>query len=268
MDFTALARVALALSFVGCGCRQQSGPSESAGAAPSDAAVTAPATAPPTREEAMFARQREAMVRTQIAARGIRSAAVLDAMRTVPRDRFVPDDLQSEAYADSPLPIGYRQTISQPYIVALMTELVRAAPGKRALDVGTGSGYQAAILAEVVDHVDSIDIVCPLADQARERLAGLGYTNVTIRCGDGWGGWPGGGRYDVIIVAAAPLEIPPALLDQLAPGGRLVIPLGAGDQDLVMVERLPDGRLERTEITAVRFVPMTGKALEPDRFAD
>ncbi|PKN55236.1 MAG: protein-L-isoaspartate O-methyltransferase [Deltaproteobacteria bacterium HGW-Deltaproteobacteria-14] len=216
----------------------------------------------------MFARQREAMVRTQIAARGIRSAAVLDAMRTVPRDRFVPEALQREAYADSPLPIGHRQTISQPFVVALMTELVGAAPGKRALDVGTGSGYQAAILAEIVDHVDSIDIVCPLAEQARQRLAGLGYTNVTVRCGDAWGGWPEDERYEVIVVAAAPLEIPPPLLDQLAPGGRLVIPLGAGAQDLILVERLPDGRLERTEITAVRFVPMTGKALERDRLAD
>ncbi len=208
------------------------------------------------------------MVRTQIAARGIRSAAVLDAMRTVPRDRFVPEALQREAYADSPLPIGHRQTISQPFVVALMTELVGAAPGKRALDVGTGSGYQAAILAEIVDHVDSIDIVCPLAEQARQRLAGLGYTNVTVRCGDAWGGWPEDERYEVIVVAAAPLEIPPPLLDQLAPGGRLVIPLGAGAQDLILVERLPDGRLERTEITAVRFVPMTGKALERDRLAD
>ncbi|TNF22480.1 MAG: protein-L-isoaspartate(D-aspartate) O-methyltransferase [Deltaproteobacteria bacterium] len=216
----------------------------------------------------MHAQRREHMVRSQIAARGIRAPAVLDAMRAVPRHRFVPDELVGEAYADTPLPIGYGQTISQPYIVALMTELVRPGPGKRALDVGTGSGYQAAVLAEIADHVDSIDIVCPLADAARERLRGLGYTNVTIRCGDGWSGWPDGGRYDVIVVAAAPAEIPPPLLEQLAVGGRLVIPLGVGVQDLVMVERRADGTLEHTDITAVRFVPMTGRARERDRLDD
>ena len=219
--------------------------------------------APPSQEEAMFAQRREAMVRTQIAARGIRSPAVLDAMRTVPRHRFVPDDLAAEAYDDTPLPIGHGQTISQPYIVALMTELVHPDRTKRALDVGTGSGYQAAILAETVKHVDSIEIVCPLADRARARLDALGYDNVTTRCGDGWAGWPEHAPYDVIIVAAAPLTIPPPLLEQLAVGGYLVIPIGGVNQDLILVQRHADGRLERTEITPVRFVPMTGRAREP-----
>lgn len=216
----------------------------------------------------MHAQRREHMVRTQIAARGVRSPAVLDAMRAVPRHRFVPDALVDEAYADTPLPIGHGQTISQPYIVALMTELVQPTPDKRVLDVGTGSGYQAAVLAEIAGHVDSIDIVCPLAAAARARLADLGYANVTVRCGDGWAGWPGGGPYDVIVVAAAPEEIPPPLLDQLAVGGRLVIPLGVGIQELVMVARRPDRKLERTDITAVRFVLMTGRARRSDRNID
>ena len=209
-------------------------------------------------------RAREEMVRTQIEARGVRDPAVLEAMRSVPRRLFLPPELAGRATADSPQPIGLGQTISQPYIVAAMTELARAAPGERALDVGTGSGYQAAVLAEIVDRVYSIEILCELADAAAPRLAELGYDNVVVRCGDGYGGWPEAAPFDVIIVAAAPEEIPPALIEQLAPGGRLVIPVGPerGAQRLDVVEKDADGATRRWTAMGVRFVPMTGRAAE------
>jgi len=262
-DRTALG-VLLTVTLVAQGCGREPVRLEDPAPAGTTAIAPRPNVTQPPAEEPMHAERRERMVRTQIVSRGVRSPLVLDAMRAVPRHRFVPEELVDEAYADTPLPIGHRQTISQPYIVALMTELVRPTKDKRALDVGTGSGYQAAVLAEIVDHVDSIDIVCPLAEQARERLTGLGYDNVTIRCGDGWAGWPGGGPYDIIVVAAAPEEIPPPLLAQLAVGGRLVIPVGVGDQELILVEKGADGALERRYITAVRFVPMTGRAQDGD----
>jgi protein-L-isoaspartate(D-aspartate) O-methyltransferase len=200
------------------------------------------------------------MVETQIRQRGVVHPDVLGAMAKVPRHKFVPDDQLSSAYADHPLPIGLGQTISQPYIVALMTEQVRPHPNAKALDVGTGSGYQAAVLAETCREVFSIEILQPLADQARTRLASLGYDNVTVRCGDGYRGWPEEGPFDVIVVAAAPDHIPQPLLDQLAPRGRLVIPVGRYAQELVLVERQPDGRLRQERIVAVAFVPMTGQA--------
>ena len=174
--------------------------------------------------------------------------------------QFVPRSIRDHAYDDRPLPIGEGQTISQPYIVALMTEAVRPQPTFRALDVGTGSGYQAAILAELVDQVYSIEIVASLAAEATDRLAELGYENVEVRHGDGYRGWPEHAPFDVIIVAAAPKKIPQPLIDQLAPGGRLVIPVGESIQELVVVEKQSDGKIKRSRITGVRFVPMTGEA--------
>jgi protein-L-isoaspartate(D-aspartate) O-methyltransferase len=219
------------------------------------------AQAGPSAADAMAA-ARLTMVERQLRSRDISDERVLNAMRRVPRHRFVPSAMQNQAYDDGPLPIGHGQTISQPYIVALMTQLVRPEPGLRALDVGTGSGYQAAVLAELVQEVFSIEIVCPLADEARDRLAALGYENVTVRCGDGYQGWKEHAPFDVIVVAAAPDHIPQPLLDQLAPGGRLVIPVGDFYQELRLIEKRPDGRLQKTSVAPVRFVPMTGEARE------
>ena len=199
------------------------------------------------------------MVERQIKARGIKDKSVLDAMGRVPRHLFVPPALIEQAYDDGPLPIGRGQTISQPYIVALMTELIRPRPEDRVLDVGTGSGYQAAVLAEVVREVYSIEIVEELAESARRRLAEMGYDSVHVRAGDGYRGWPEVAPFDAILVAAAPDHIPQPLLDQLKVGGRLVIPVGAADQDLVLVTRTPTGYV-RENIAGVRFVPMTGEA--------
>ena len=199
---------------------------------------------------------RDRMVQEQIAARGVSDPAVLRARRTVPRHRFVPDAPPELAYADRPLPIGHRQTISQPFIVAYMTELVRPDPTDRALEVGTGSGYQAAVLGEVVDSVYTIEIVPELAQTARQRLDSLGYDNVRVRTGDGYQGWPTRAPFDVIIVTAAPEEIPPPLIDQLADGGRMVIPVGPeGQTQQLMLITKDDGAVNRRRITPVRFVP-------------
>ncbi len=216
--------------------------------------------ATPNGDAGRFTRLREDMVRRQLIARDITDESVLAAMRRVPRHEFVPGAMRDQAYQDSPLSIGFGQTISQPYVVALMTQLSRASGGKRALDVGTGSGYQAAILAELVDQVYSIEIVCDLADQAEARLRELRFENVTVRCGDGYAGWEEHAPFDVIIVAAAPLKIPQPLIDQLAPGGRLVIPVGDAHQELVVVERSVDGSVHQFTAGGVRFVPMTGEA--------
>ena len=199
--------------------------------------------------------EREAMVRNQIEARGVRDERVLAALRQVPRHRFVPEDLVGSAYEDGPLPIGHGQTISQPYIVAVMTELLAPGPDDVVLDVGTGSGYQAAVLARLAKRVYSIEIVPELARSARERLEALGYTNVEVITGDGWAGLPALAPFDGILVAAAPPEVPQALLDQLSVGARLVIPVGQWDQDLRVYERKPDGIDQRT-VFGVRFVPL------------
>lgn len=201
------------------------------------------------------------MVAMQIEARGVRDPRVLGAMRKVERHLFVPPAMRPHAYADQPLPIGHEQTISQPYIVALMTELARVGEGVRVLEIGTGSGYQAAVLAAVAKEVYTIEIVEPLAAEARERLARLGYGNVTVRAGDGYRGWPEKAPFDAILITAAPPEIPKPLLDQLAVGGRLVAPVGEerGAQELVVVERTAKG-LVRRSVLPVRFVPMTGEA--------
>jgi protein-L-isoaspartate(D-aspartate) O-methyltransferase len=207
-----------------------------------------------------FANQRNRMVSRQLAGRDITNQRVLDKMRSVPRHLFVSVTSQDAAYTDRPLPIGHRQTISQPYIVALMTQLVDPEPHHKALDVGTGSGYQAAVLSGLVDQVFSIEIVEPLAKQATARLQKLGYDNVQVRHGDGYMGWPSQAPFDVIIVAAAPDHIPPALIEQLAPGGRLIIPVGENYQMLKLVEKQPDGTISKQDIIPVMFVPMTGEA--------
>jgi protein-L-isoaspartate(D-aspartate) O-methyltransferase len=215
---------------------------------------------PGLTEQTRFVEARQEMLEDDLRGRDITDARVLAAMGSVPRQRFVPEDLKPMAYADGPLPIGHGQTISQPYIVALMTQLVQPKPRSKALDVGTGSGYQAAVLAELCKEVYSIEIVEPLADSARERLSELGYDNVTVRFGDGYGGWKEHAPFDVIIVAAAPNHVPQALIDQLAPGGRLVIPVGDYYQELIFIEKQSDGTVRRKSVVGVSFVPMTGKA--------
>lgn len=203
--------------------------------------------------------QRTRMVEHQIEARGISDPRVLQAMRTVPRHEFVPGSLRAAAYDDSALPIGEGQTISQPYIVALMTELLVLEPGDRVLEVGTGSGYQAAVLAEIGAEVYTIEIIPSLADTARKLLARLGYRNITVRCGDGYHGWPDQAPFDAIIVTAAPDQPPPALVDQLKPGGRLVMPLGPPQrtQELVLITKSGDGTVRQERVALVRFVPLT-----------
>lgn len=215
-------------------------------------------TFPPESER--LTRERQRMVELQLRARDISDAAVLTAMERVPRHEFVPPDLIHEAYDDHPLPIGHQQTISQPYIVALMTQLARPRPEHRALDIGTGSGYQAAVLAELCREVYSVEIIEPLAEEAAERLKRLGYTNVVVRAGDGYRGWPEKAPFDVIIVAAAPDHVPQPLIDQLAPGGRLVIPVGRFEQSLLVIEKRADGSIRKENVAPVLFVPMTGEA--------
>jgi len=201
------------------------------------------------------------MVAEQIANRGVGDARVLAAMREIPRHLFVAEPDRANAYIDAPLGLDHGQTISQPYIVALMTELARPRPTDRALEIGTGSGYQAAVLSRLVDRVFSVELIAALADTARERLIALGYRNVTVRQGDGYLGWPGEAPFDIIIVTAAPDDIPPALVLQLRPGGRLVIPVGpvGGVQDLVVVEKDQAGSLTKRSVIPVRFVPMVKK---------
>ena len=203
--------------------------------------------------------RRAAMVARQIEARAVSDPAVLAALRKVPRHRFVPPPYRAETYRDGPLPIGSGQTISQPYIVALMTELIRPKPSMKVLEVGTGSGYQAAVLAECVKDVYTIEILPELGRRSAALLEELGYDNIHTRIGDGFDGWPEQAPFDAIVVTAAPAEIPQPLLDQLAVGGRLVIPVGTGAQELVVVRRTESG-LVREHVTPVRFVPMTGKA--------
>jgi protein-L-isoaspartate(D-aspartate) O-methyltransferase len=195
------------------------------------------------------------MVREQIAARGVRDPRVLEAMRSVPRHRFVPQANQGEAYEDYPLPIGHGQTISQPYIVAYMSEVLAVGPGSTVLEVGTGSGYQAAVLAEMGAEVYTIEIVPELARSARQVFEALGYTRVHAREGDGYVGWPERAPFDAVIVTAAPDHVPQPLIDQLAIGGRMVVPVGRGSQQLVLLTKTADG-VVREERMPVRFVPL------------
>ena len=213
------------------------------------------------REKDEYAPQRETMVSQQIAARGISDELVLKAMRKVRRHEFVPDDMKAYAYDDRPLPIGENQTISQPYIVALMTETLGLKGGEKILEIGTGSGYQAAILAEIVAEVYTIEIVESLAKTAEERLNRLGYKNITVRFGDGYKGWEEHAPFDGIIVTCAPDHVPQPLADQLKIGGRMVIPVGDQFQELALLIKTEDG-MERKNVAPVRFVPMTGEAQE------
>jgi protein-L-isoaspartate(D-aspartate) O-methyltransferase len=198
------------------------------------------------------------MVAEQIQARGIGDARTLAAMRKVPRHLFVDPSLAHAAHADHPLPIGHRQTISQPFIVAFMTQALGLRGGEKVLEVGTGSGYQAAVLAEIAARVYTIEIVAPLASEARQRLARLGYDRVEVRAGDGYLGWPEAAPFDAIVVTAAAPSIPEPLKAQLKDGGRLVIPVGERSQELVVLTRAGD-RFEERRVLPVRFVPMTGR---------
>lgn len=211
-----------------------------------------------TPTDSEFASSRALMVRDQIEARGVADSRVLSAMRRVPRHLFVLPDTRLHAYADEPLPIGDGQTISQPYIVAFMTEALGLAPTDRVLEIGTGSGYQAAVLAEIVAEVFSIEIVPALADRARRTLDGLGYTNIRFRTGDGSLGWPDAAPFDAVMATAAPADVPAALPGQLKLGGRLVLPVGIERQTLVRVGRETDG-WRRERLLDVRFVPLIRK---------
>jgi protein-L-isoaspartate(D-aspartate) O-methyltransferase len=224
-------------AFVATGCRQK------------------PATVP--RD---FALERRRMVQEQLMPRGIHDARVLAVMSKVPREEFVPQDVRAQSYSDGPLPIGQGQTISQPYIVALMTEQLRLEPSDRVLEIGTGSGYQAAVLAELVTDVYTIEIIEPLVKNAEATLARLGYKNVHVKAGDGYKGWPEQAPFDAIIVTCAPDRVPQSLTEQLKDGGRMIIPVGEQfAQELYLLEK-KNGQLKESATLPVRFVPMLGEA--------
>jgi protein-L-isoaspartate(D-aspartate) O-methyltransferase len=233
------------------------------------AMVTAGASRPPTQPTAKRAAQRERMVVEQIEEAAdhrdaVADPAVLRAMRSVPRHVFVPDEYRDRAYDDTPLPIGYGQTISQPYIVASMTELLELGPESRVLEIGTGSGYQAAVLAEITSQVYTVEIIGPLARRAEKTLGENGYDTVECRNADGYFGWVEQAPFDAIIVTCAAGHLPPPLWEQLTPGGRIVIPIGGtfSVQRLVVVEKDKEGRRSSYTVMGVRFVPMTGHALD------
>ncbi|HSW47400.1 MAG TPA: protein-L-isoaspartate(D-aspartate) O-methyltransferase [Phycisphaerae bacterium] len=263
--------VILGLILVGpVGCSSQSERAADTQPSATQPATSAPATQaawPPIPPAAsQYVDLRNAMVRSQMAEpddarRPITDPQVLQAMRTAPRHVFAPGHLASTAYGDWPLPIGYDQTISQPYIVALMSELLSLTPQSHVLEIGTGSGYQAAVLAHLTPHVYTIEIVEPLARRAQQTLREQGYETVHCRIGDGHGGWPEAAPFDGIIVTCAADQVPQPLWDQLAPGGRIVIPIGRPDsiQRLEVITKTPDGQRERRTVIPVRFVPMTGK---------
>jgi protein-L-isoaspartate(D-aspartate) O-methyltransferase len=200
------------------------------------------------------------MLEQQLKPRGIKDERVLAAMAKVPREEFIPVNMRADAYDDRPLPIGYDQTVSQPYVVAFMTEQLRLNPSDRVLEIGSGSGYQAAILAQLVKDVYTIEIVTPLAKTAEATLQSLGYNNVHVKVGDGYNGWPEEAPFDAIVVTCAPEKLPQPLVDQLKDGGRMVIPVGARfAQQLYLVEK-KNGQLKESATLPVRFVPMQGNA--------
>jgi len=242
--------LALALVLAGASCRAEP-------ADPAQGAAVAPGS------EVDRSAERERMVTQQIEARGVEDPRVLEAMRRVPRHAFVPRSQAPQAYADHPLPIGHDQTISQPFIVAIMAELAEVDPGDRVLEVGTGSGYGAAVLGELAAEVYSIEILEPLALRAAATLKRLGYARIHVRAGDGYAGWPDAAPFDAIVVTAAAPRVPPLLLEQLAEGGRLVIPVGDALQQLEVHTRTADGVLRR-RVFPVRFVPMTGEIRRRD----
>ena len=212
------------------------------------------------QQEPWWHSEAQKMVKNQIKERGIKNEALLEVMRTMPRHRFVPEKYQSWAYDDRPLPIGHDQTISQPYVVALMTDLLNLSGDEKVLEIGTGSGYQAAILEELSREVYTIEIVKPLADSARALLQRLGHQNIHVKHGDGYKGWPEHAPFDRIIVTAAPPEIPEALKEQLKPGGRMVLPVGNRYQELKVVQKTEAGNFKQKTIAGVRFVPMVHPA--------
>lgn len=218
----------------------------------------------PEKEGLDLALARSRMVETQIKARGIKDEKVLRAMLEVERHKFVPKGLGGMAHLDQPLPIGEGQTISQPYIVALMTECLGLKGGERVLEIGTGSGYQAAVLAEIAGQVYTIEIVESLAKRAERTLRNSGYTNITVKCGDGYLGWEEHAPFDGVMVTCAPGHIPQPLIDQLAEGGKMVIPVGTYYQELKLLEKR-DGKIMERSVVPVRFVPMTGKGVKKGR---
>ncbi|HEV7517497.1 MAG TPA: protein-L-isoaspartate(D-aspartate) O-methyltransferase [Thermoanaerobaculia bacterium] len=226
------------------------------------AATSAMPTPPAHAPDDPFAPQRHRMVEEQVKARDVQDAAVLAAMAEVPRHLFVPESERGEAYADHPLPIAAGQTISQPYIVALMTQLLGVGKHARVLEIGTGSGYHAAVLSRVVAAVYTMEIVPALGKEAVGTLARLGYDNVHVRIGDGYKGWPEEAPFDAILLTAAPPSIPEPLLAQLKPGGRMVLPVGKVVQELLVLTKRSDGTFETRDVLPVRFVPMTGEAQE------
>jgi len=221
-----------------------------------------PARVPVDDGRNRFAAEGKRMIREQLlgAGRNITNARVLAAMEKVPRQEFVPEQYRNRAYDDRPLPIGYDQTISQPYIVAFMTEKLDPQPTDRVLEIGTGSGYQAAVLAQLVAEVYTIEIIEPLAQRAEADLKRRGYTNIRVRAGDGSQGWPEAAPFDAIIITCAPEKVPPPLVEQLRDGGRMIVPVGPiGDQELVLLCKRGE-QLEQHAVLSVRFVPMTGGA--------
>jgi protein-L-isoaspartate(D-aspartate) O-methyltransferase len=210
-------------------------------------------------------KEREEMVAEQIRARDVKDANVLAAMRVVPRHAFIPENVQKQAYGDYPLPIGFGQTISQPYIVAFMTEALELKPDSKVLEIGTGLGYQAAVCAEIAAEVYTIEIIEGLAKSAEEKLRELGYANVFVRAGDGYFGWPEKGPFDAIIGTAAAERIPPPLIEQLRPGGRMILPYetNLGFQHLVLVTKDEKGNVSKRKVMPVMFVPMTGEVTKP-----
>ncbi len=211
-----------------------------------------------TQNDPNFDHLRKLMIKNQLQSRGIRDDAVLEVMRSVERHNFVPENYRDRAYSDGPLPIGHGQTISQPYIVAFMTEQLQVSSQHKILEIGTGSGYQAAILGELAKHVFTIEIIPELAEGAKNILNHLSYKNITVRAGDGYKGWPEEAPFERIMVTAAPTEVPQELIDQLAPGGRMILPVGAQFlvQYLWVIEKDDQGTVTKEKILPVRFVPM------------
>jgi protein-L-isoaspartate(D-aspartate) O-methyltransferase len=216
--------------------------------------------------ESRLMNDREDMMKYHLRGRGITNEAVLVAMRSVRREAFVPDEVRHLAYRDGPLPIGEGQTISQPYIVAAMTELLEPEPGDVVLEIGTGSGYQAAVLSQLVKEVYTVEIIPELGEQAAAMLEEMDYNNVVVRIGDGYAGWPEHAPFDGIMVTCGAERVPPPLLEQLKPGGRMVIPVGPNliAQDLLLIEKDDQGAITESRIMGVRFVPMTGRAMEDE----
>lgn len=227
------------------------------GGSPGEAQASKPSETAPED----YVRLRDSMVRSQLRNRDISDERVLEAMHTVPRHEFVPMEYRHASYDDTALPLALGQTISQPYIVAFMTQALRLGGKERVLEIGTGSGYQAAVLARLVADVYTVEILPQLLEKSKATLDGLNYKNIRYRAGDGYQGWPEFAPYDAIIVTAAPDHVPQPLVDQLKPGGRLILPLGKTDQELVLIEKGASG-IRRQSTIPVRFVPMTGKALQ------